>query len=171
MSTCTTLLLAALLLASSVGTVACSSKKAASQSAAHQAEDMQGHECAACGMIVRDQPAPRGQLVHNDGTRLFFCSVSDMITYLEAPSPHGKAVAIFAESMDQDSDPLAANVKPQPWLDATTASYVVGFEKQVMGDPILSYSTDANATAKTSQISDEVMDWKALRTWAARRDQ
>lgn len=160
------LLLATLLVP---GSVACDSKKAATESVNQGAEALAGHECAACGMTVRDQPAPRGQLVHRDNTRLFFCSLSDMITYLEAPSPHGKAVHIYVESMDTEADPIVPNTELRPWIDATTSTYVVGFEKRVMGDPILSYSTAAEAERQASGISAQVKSWKDLRAWAAAR--
>ena len=32
--------------------------------------------CTACGMVVREQPAPRGQVIHRDGTRVFLCDFS-----------------------------------------------------------------------------------------------
>ncbi len=151
------------------GSLACESKKAVTESVHQGAEELAGHECAACGMTVRDQPAPRGQLVHRDNTRLFFCSLSDMITYLEAPSPHGKAVQIYAESMDSVTDPVAPNTELRPWIDATTATYVVGFEKRVMGDPILSYSTALEAEGQARRISGQVKSWNDLRAWAAAR--
>ncbi|MCP4444404.1 MAG: hypothetical protein GY811_03545 [Myxococcales bacterium] len=161
------LLLAVLVLPSSA--VSCSEKNATTGSAKQGAEELAGHECAACGMTVRDQPAPRGQLVHNDATRLFFCSLSDMITYLEAPSPHGKVVQIYAESMDSDPDPIASKTELRPWINATTSTYVVGFEKRVMGTPILSYSTAAEAEDLASRISAQVKSWEDLQAWTTTR--
>ena len=120
-------------------------------------------------LVSSTAAAPRGQLVHRDNTRLFFCSASDMLTYLAAPSPHGSAVALFVESMDQVADPLVLNVEPQPWIDATQASYVVGFEKTVMGDPILAYTTPAQAQAQAGRLSAQMMTWTELRAWAAQR--
>ena len=159
-------LVVALLILVSAG---CSSKETATDKSSHAAETLQAQECAACGMIVRDQPAPRGQLVHRDGTRLFFCSVSDMLTYLEAPSPHGKAVALFVESMDRIADPIIHNTEAGPWIDATHSSYVVGFEKEVMGDPILAYTTSAQAQAQASRLSAKALTWTELQAWSAQR--
>ena len=163
----TRLFIAALLVSSAA---ACKSKEGVSHSSKdHSAEKMEAHECASCGMIVRDQPAPRGQLIHRDNTRLYFCSASDMLTYLTAPSPHGSAVSLFVESMDQVPDPLVLDIEPQPWIDATRASYVVGFEKVVMGDPILAYTTQAQAQAQASRLSAQVMTWTELRAWTSQR--
>lgn len=162
----TSLLLAALLVISAAG---CKSKKSDTQSTSHAAESLEGQECAACGMTVRDQPAPRGQVIHRDDTRMFFCSVSDMLTYLEAPSPHGSAVALFVESMAQDEDPLIHHLQPHPWIDATKASYVVGFDKEVMGDPILAYESTKQSEAQASRLSAQAMTWTELKAWAAKR--
>ena len=46
--------------------------------------------CTACGMVIREQPAPRGQLLRRDGTREFLCSIDDLVQYLDVPSPLGK---------------------------------------------------------------------------------
>jgi nitrous oxide reductase accessory protein NosL len=118
------------------------------------------HECAACGMLVRDQSSPRGQLVHRDGTRGYFCSVSDMITYMEAPSPHGRVRAAFVEAMDPAADPLTFDPAPRPWVPVEEATYVLDVPKErVMGTPILVYSSRPEAEAIADSTGGNVTGW------------
>lgn len=123
-------------------------------------------ECAACGMIVREQPSPRAQLIHRDHTRAFFCSIADMLTYLRAPSPHGEATAFFVEVGDPASlDPLAYDTAPRPWIAAADAHYVVGVERErVMGAPVLVYEHLADAERVAQELDGEVRDFQALRS-------
>ena len=51
------------------------SRGGASSAVERAAKDFDGDECAACGMIVREQPSPRAQAVHRDGERVYFCSI------------------------------------------------------------------------------------------------
>lgn len=125
-----------------------------------------GHaECAACGMIVREQPAPRGQVVHRDGTRKFFCSVGDMETYIDVPSPHGAVTHRFVEVQASGADPSVLAIEPHPWQPASDGHYVVGVTRpRVMGEPVLSFGhrTDAEAAART--YGGSVADWVGVKT-------
>ena len=57
---------------------------------------------AVCGMLVRDQSAPRAQVIHADGERSFLCSIGDLLVYLDAPSPHGDPLEVLVEVMEPD---------------------------------------------------------------------
>ena len=52
---------------------ACGPRDDRSAADAHHATAIADHECAACGMLVRDQSAPRAQVVHRlaDAMELF----------------------------------------------------------------------------------------------------
>lgn len=127
------------------------------------------HECASCGMLVREQPAPRGQLVHRDGERLFFCSVSDMVTYLEAPSPHGAVLESFVETLDSGDDPMLPAIAPRPWEKSKNAQFVVGVDKPgVMGRPVLVYPSAEQASAIATKHSGTQADWQKLKDSAQR---
>jgi nitrous oxide reductase accessory protein NosL len=105
-------------------------------------------ECAACGMVVREQPAPRAQLVHTDGTRAYLCSLGDLAHYQAAPSAHGKPRARFVEVLDPTHDPRARVLTEQPWVSAESASYVVGIAREaIMGKPALAYRSAEQAAA------------------------
>ncbi len=136
-----------------------------------EAQAIHTHACAACGMIVRDESSPRGQVIHRDGKRAYFCSLSDMLNYLETPSPHGKARAVFVEAMNPKADPLVFSPKAEPWLVASKATYVLGVKKtRVMGVPILSYEKKADAEAWAKKYQGQVVGWEALRpAWQKQR--
>jgi len=130
-----------------------------------EAVDFDGHECAACGMIVREQPSPRGQAVHADGARVYFCALSDMLTYLKAPSPHGDIMAVYVEAGDPAlEDPLANDTGRRPWVTADEASFVLGIERErIMGEPVLSYRSESDARGVARRTSGRVVDWQTLR--------
>jgi copper chaperone NosL len=128
------------------------------------AEPMADHECAACGMIVRDQPSPRAQLIHRDGHRAHFCAIGDLVTYLQAPSSHGEVRAVFVEVNDPEVDPLTLDVSPRPFRPAADASYVLGVPRErVMGQPVLVYGTrtEADRVARDGSGRDAT-DWSGL---------
>jgi len=104
-----------------------------------------------CGMLVRNQSAPRGQVRHRDGTSLAFCSLGDMLVHLEAPNRHGETTDVFVEVLRADEDPAESHTGEHPWLSADEAFYVVGVERRaIMGPPILSYA-DAETAAEVAR--------------------
>jgi nitrous oxide reductase accessory protein NosL len=123
--------------------------------------------CAVCGMIVRDQSAPRGQVVHRDGTRLYVCSVSDLLVHLSVPSPHGTVREIYVEVMDAGEDPTGPHAEPHEWVAASDASYVVGVERTgIMGPPVLAYRDAATAKRVAERFEGtRVLDLADLKTW------
>jgi nitrous oxide reductase accessory protein NosL len=142
----------------------CDESQRKSSEGAAKASKLGNHECASCGMLVREQPSPRGQLVHRDGTRAHFCSIADMLTYLKAPSPHGRAKAVFVEAMPPDVEqPLAHDTAPRPWIRAEKATFVTGFErKRIMGKPYLVYDERDSAARIAESLGARVVDWKTL---------
>ncbi|MCO4761361.1 MAG: nitrous oxide reductase accessory protein NosL [Myxococcales bacterium] len=123
-------------------------------------------ECAACGMVVREQPAPRGQLVHRDGTHVFFCSLGDMVQYIQAPSPHGKATHVYVETLDTKVDPEKPEMGARPWILAGKAHYLLGAKRRgIMGPPVLSFGNQADADAVKKRLDSAAivsLDWAGL---------
>jgi copper chaperone NosL len=143
--------------------VGCQDKASTSAAAAASAVAIGDDECATCAMVVREQPAPRAQVVRRDGTRQMFCSIGDMLQSLQAPSPHGTAVATFVEVLDPEKDPSQTSAEPRPWALAQSASYVVGVpRKGVMGPPVLAYATRAQAEGVAKRRSGHTRDWDTL---------
>lgn len=120
-------------------------------------------ECGACGMVVSEQPAPRGQVMHRDGVRVFFCSVGDLAQYLRTPSPHGKAQAVWIERMAPDAPPLTIDTHPRPWARPAELSFVLGLPRPgVMGPAVMSYAEEADAIRVAGNHQARVLGWDAL---------
>jgi nitrous oxide reductase accessory protein NosL len=127
------------------------------------------HACASCGMYLREQSAPRGQAIHHDGTRVFFCSVSELVVYTEAPSPHGAIEASYVEVMTVEDDPSAQHLTPHPWQRAETAGFVVDIERNhVMGVPAMAYDSAATAADAAKRHSGTAATWEEFRKRALR---
>jgi len=158
----------ALVVAAVVAAVGCSRRAgdggAVDTTAAEMTRD---DECASCGMLVLDQPSPRAQAVHRDGTRVFFCSINDLLTYLAAPSPHGAVKVIYVEVLDPAADPHVTAEDARPWRPAEQATFVVGVERpRVMGRAVLAYATADAARAVAARYHGTVVDWAGLRSTA-----
>ena len=133
----------------------------------HQAVALDDQEDEVCGMLVREQSAPRSQVVHRDGSRFFFCSVADMLVHLSAPSPHGRTEAVFVEVMEPEEDPMLSHTGVHPWLPVEDAVYVIGIERRgVMGEPVLVYADRSEAERAMQGHSDaRMLDMAGLRNW------
>lgn len=143
---------------------------AVNEAAETGAVSFEHHECAACGMIVREQPAPRGQLIHRDGTRAFFCAISDLAVYVGAPSPHGVPTSIYVEVMSADAAPEELSTDEVAWSAVDDVSFVVGeFERPVMGVPVLTFSTDEEGSAAAARLDGKAIRWEGLLTELTRR--
>ncbi len=156
---------AALVLALAV--VACGPGPDGASTGTSAAAEIGGDECAVCGMLVRDQPAPRGQLVHRDGTRAFTCSLGDLMVHLGAPSPHGRAAEVWVEVLGADADPDERASHAHRWWPADQAWYVVGVERRgIMGPPVLAYAEQAHAEARARRHEGaHVFDRAGLEAW------
>jgi copper chaperone NosL len=124
-------------------------------------------EGAVCGMLLRDQPAPRAQVVHRDGERAFVCSIGDLLVHLSAPSPHGHAEQVLVEVVSPDADPSASDTGPHEWVAADQAFFVVGIpRKGVMGPAVLAYRDSAVAESVAASVADaQVLRFEGLRQW------
>ncbi len=146
--------------------VACSSRDSTpAEATTHGATAIGTAECAACGMVVREQPAPRGQLVHRDGTRRHFCSIDDMRQYTRAPSPHGKVTEVYLETLAPGADPAEHATHEHAWVPASQAHLVRGApRKGIMGEPVLVYETAAEARDAAARVGGEPTTWEAFQS-------
>ncbi len=121
-------------------------------------------ECAVCGMIVTEQPAPRAQIVYRDGTRAWFCSLGELRAALAAPSPHGSPSGIYVEALPADFDPASTPTAPLAWVAAEDGWYIVGPERpMVMGLPVLSFADRPSAEAAAARLGRRAVPWSTLR--------
>lgn len=150
----------------SLALASCRDASEAGGSEALEAGAIDDHEGAVCGMIVRDQSAPRGQVIHRDGERAFLCSIGDLLAYLEAPSPHGNPASILVEVMDPSEDPSVPHTGDHPWIAARDGVYVVGIpRRQIMGPPVLIYRDRASAERVIAGTDALVLDYPELVRW------
>lgn len=147
-----------------LGLTACDKKPSdAGNSAGTAAAPIGAAECSACGMVVREQPAPRGQVVHADGKRVHLCSIGDLVQYLAEPSPHGKPTAIYVETLDPAQDPKQNATEERPWAPAESAGYVVGVERRgIMGKPVLAYPSRELAVTAAARHKGQPKQWSEL---------
>ena len=131
------------------------------------APEIDAQECAVCGMLVRDQPAPRARVIHRDGTEAWACSLGDLLVHLTAPSPHGRVTRVQVEVMQPDEDPAVRDVHAHAWVDADAAWYVVGVERRgIMAPPVLAYATREGAEAVArGHDGRRVLDLAELEAW------
>ena len=130
----------------------------------HQPTDAETETCAACGMVMREQPAPRGQVIHRNGDRQFLCSIDDLLQYLNIPSPNGQPIRIYSEVMPDAHAVDDMDTDFQPWQEADQLFYVTGIKRKgVMGAPVLSYSTREAADKAAAKFGGSVVDFEQLR--------
>jgi copper chaperone NosL len=153
------------LLFSVLSLAACGGEERASAGASAHAEPIAEHECGSCGMIVREQPAPRAQVVHRDGTHAWFCSVGDVVAYLGAPSPHGRIEHVWVEVVEADVDLASTDVSEGTWVESTSAHYVLGVARpNVMGTPVLAFASAADAASAASRLGGRPASWSEVVT-------
>lgn len=150
---------------------ACKEEKSeTSTAAAGSAAPIGLAECAACKMVVREQPAPRAQVIHRDGTRAHLCSIGDLVQYLQAPSPHGKPSAIWVEGLEAEFDPTASDTKERSFIEATSAHYVVGVKRErIMGPAVLAYASAEVAKSAAAKHGGTVNDWQQLQAYVLKK--
>lgn len=120
-------------------------------------------ECAVCGMVVSEQPAPRGQVVYRDGTHLHTCSIADLRALVQAPSSRGTPVGVYVEGLEASFDPATADLSPRPWLAAEDAWFVFGATRpMVMGLPVLTFADEAAATQAATALSGTHAQWEQV---------
>ncbi len=133
------------------------------QSSQSKPEAIGPHECGACGMVVREQPAPRAQVVHRDGERVFLCSIADAVQYLSVPSPHGKVTEILVETLEASADPRSVSSQLRPWARPKEAGFVTGIDRpKVMGNPVLVYESPEVAQKVARRAGGTLTTWQAL---------
>lgn len=120
-----------------------------------------GHaECAACGMVVIEQPAPRMQVVHRDGHRAYFCSIGDSLHYLADRNSHGEATAVYVEVLPEEVDAKVLDTKEKDWALVSDTVFVTGIERSgIMGEPVLAFRSASAADAVAKRAGGRVGGW------------
>jgi nitrous oxide reductase accessory protein NosL len=135
------------------------------------AHKLAGAEGAVCGMVVSEQPAPRAQVVHRDGTRLYLCGIADLLLHLDAHSPHGASVEIYVEAMEVDEDPRDVHLGEHEWVRAEGAIYRIGDERPglIMGTPVMVYRDRSIAENAIAHGPTKILGFEELQAWWRRQ--
>jgi nitrous oxide reductase accessory protein NosL len=114
-------------------------------------------------MYILNQPAPRAQILHRNGEHVFFCSIGDMLTYNQIPSPLGKATKIWVEVINKDVNPTLHNTDTYPWIDHKEAHYVTNVNRtMVMGYPVIALQSKADSEYLQKSYGGQLADWEQL---------
>jgi copper chaperone NosL len=99
-------------------------------------------ECTLDGMLLMDFPGPKAQIHHAEGKPDFYCDLLELFTALLAPEQKRGALTAFVQDMGKTGwDHPTGN-----WIDARSATYVVGSKKTgSMGPTFASFSGQADA--------------------------
>ncbi len=121
------------------------------------------HECAVCGMYVMNQAAPRAQILHRNGERVFFCSIGDMLVYNQTPSPLGKPEKIWVEAVGKDMQLEITGPEGDPWIDHEEAHYVTGIQREmVMGYPVIALQSKVDSEYLQKLNGGQLANWEQL---------
>lgn len=86
-------------------------------------------DCAVCEMTAADFPEWNGQAVHDDGTRVFFCSSGCATTYATVPDQFAETDAAIAGLWVTDFETGAR-------IDGLSADYVLETDSDRVDDPM-----------------------------------
>lgn len=105
-----------------------------------------GEECHLCGMLIEEQPGPKGQLYERGvAAPRKFCSTRDLFAYLLDPEHRHRVQSVFVHNMavtpwDHPDD--------QAYVDARQAWFVAGSKRTGgMGPTLASFAERADAQA------------------------
>ncbi len=119
--------------------------------------------CSVCGMLVAEQPSPRGQVVYKNGRHHHLCSLSELRAEVQNASPFGEPIAVYVEALPNDFDPTRMETHELPWIAANEAHYVGGVSRpRVMGIPLLSYAEEDVAQDVAARLGAKPISWQAV---------
>ena len=123
-------------------------------------------ECAVCGMVVGEQPSPRGQLVYRDGSHAHVCSIEETRALISERGPRGAPVGLWVEDLPPEFDWAAMDTGPSDWIAAKEAYFVFGADRPlVMGVPVLTFGDRDEADRVADSLGTRAVSWsEVLRT-------
>ncbi|MFP7570090.1 nitrous oxide reductase accessory protein NosL [Marivita sp. S2033] len=104
--------------------VACKEEVAQDTSAVPLSADAVGHYCQ-MDLLEHDGPKAQAHLAGLPGAPLFFSQVRDVVAYMRMPEQSHEILTVWVSDMGAPEASWEAPGKTN-WIDATTASYVVG---------------------------------------------
>lgn len=111
------------------------------------------------GMLLKDYPGPKGQIIYSDGKTDFFCDTVEMVSAVLTPEQKRPIAAVFTQDMGKTDwrQPVGH------WIDARTAFYVVGSKKPGgMGSTFGTFSIEKDAQAFAQKEGGKVLHFKDI---------
>lgn len=124
--------------------------------------------CVLDGMTLADYPGPKAQ-IHYEGQPApdMFCDTMEMFSLLTRPEQSRKVRAAFVQDMGK----AEWNSPKGAWIEAHTASYVVGSKKHgSMGPTVASFASAADAQKFAEAFGGKVFPFSGITPEMARLD-
>ena len=152
---------AALAALSTAGLLSGCGDKAAEQTSLAPVEIDRSTSCELDGMLLADYPGPKAQIHYADAERpAFFCDTVELFNTLLA----GEQVRAVRAVYVQDMGKADWNEPKGHWVDARTASYVLGSKREgSMGPTIASFATRGDAENFAKEYGGRVLGFGDIR--------
>ena len=136
-------------------------KPEAGQASTAPVEITAGTSCELDGMLLADYPGPKAQIHYADAERpAFFCDTVELFNTLLA----GEQVRAVRAVYVQDMGKAGWNEPKGHWVDARTASYVLGSKRDgSMGPTIASFATRGDAENFAKEYGGRVLGFGDIR--------
>ncbi len=119
---------------------ACSGKKPETQ----PIEPTRSTTCSLDGMLLKDYPGPKGQILYDNGEREFYCDTVELLSIYLRPEQQKRIRALYTQDMGKTE----WREPHDNWIDATKAYYVRGSDLHgSMGPTFATFSNQSDAEA------------------------
>jgi copper chaperone NosL len=115
--------------------------------------------CALDGMVLKDFPGPKAQIVYQDGQIAVFCSLTELFEVLYSGESKRAIQALYVQDMGQ-----ADWQQPRGhWIDARKALFVVGSRKMgAMGPTFGAFAQQQDAQAFSAREGGRVLQFSEM---------
>lgn len=139
----------------------------AQQASVGPVDPASGEQCQLDGMVLRDYPGPKGQILYADGSIEYFCDTIELLSLYLAPEQVRKVAGVYTQDMAKtDWDAPAGH-----WIDASKAFYVQGSSRTgSMGPTFASFSTRADAEKFAGEFGGKVLAFSDITPAMVRLD-
>lgn len=115
--------------------------------------------CALDGMILKDYPGPKAQILYAEGKPDFFCDLMELFRVLLMPEQKRQISALYVQDMGKTdwAQPVGH------WIDAKKAFYVVGSKKAgSMGPTFGTFGNEQDAHTFMQQEGGRILSFDQI---------
>lgn len=115
--------------------------------------------CSLDGMILMDYPGPKAQIHYDSGEQDFFCDTMEMFSIYLRPEQKKRVTALYTQDMSKTPWEQPAD----NWIDARTAFYVYGSNKQgAMGPTLAAFARKEDADTFATKFGGKVYSFDQI---------